>query len=184
MAISATELYRRATSEHDDEAKARYDLKGFPLEPATVTYVRDREQSKELNQRRGPMAIIAGSGMATGGRIAHHILHRASDPTTIILFTGYQAEGTLGRKLLEGENPVYIHHQEIHVAGRVEKLNSLSAHADQGEMLRWLHGFETPPRETFLVHGEYDVQQRLKAKIEEEFGWRVTIPEWKERVSL
>jgi metallo-beta-lactamase family protein len=149
-----------------------------------VTYVRDREQSKELNQRRGPMAIIAGSGMATGGRIAHHILHRASDPTTIILFTGYQAEGTLGRKLLEGENPVYIHNQEVQVAGRVEKLNSLSAHADQGEMLRWLHGFETPPRETFLVHGEYDVQQRLKAKIEEEFGWRVTIPEWKERVSL
>jgi metallo-beta-lactamase family protein len=114
--------------------------------------------------------------MANGGRITHHMLRRLSDPSTIVLFTGYQANGTLGRQLIEGEPVVRIFGQEIEVAARVERMNALSAHADQGEILRWLGGFKTPPKQTFIVHGETPAQEALLAKISGELGWNATIP--------
>lgn len=184
MAVSTTRLYEEAVEEYDEEAKAAIDLKQKPLEPDLLTFVRDREQSKELNSRRGPMIIIAGSGMANGGRITHHLLHRLSDPSTIVLFTGYQAEGTLGRRILEREPVVRIHKAEVEVRARIEKVNALSAHADQSEILRWLGGFTLAPRQTFIVHGEPPAQAALKAKIEEELGWSVTIPKLHESFNL
>ena len=176
MAISATHLYAQATDEHDKEMKIALEHDASPLEPHLLTLVRDREQSKALNSTRGPLIIIAGSGMANGGRIVHHFMHRLSDPTTTVVFTGYQAQGTLGRRLLEGQSPVHIHHVEIEVQAKITKLNSLSAHADQEEILTWLGHFKTPPRETFIVHGEPPAQEALVAKIKAEFGWNVTIP--------
>ncbi|MBN9504296.1 MAG: hypothetical protein BGO01_03925 [Armatimonadetes bacterium 55-13] len=176
MAISATRLYADCTDEHDKEMKIAINNDESPLEPHLLTLVRDREQSKALNSSKGPMIIIAGSGMATGGRIVHHMIHRLGDPTTTLVFTGYQGEGTLGRKLIEGESPVYIHHQEVHVRAKVTKLNSLSAHADQEEILTWLGKFKAAPKHTFIVHGEPPAQHVLRDKIVEQFGWEVTIP--------
>jgi metallo-beta-lactamase family protein len=147
-----------------------------PLEPSNLTLVRDREQSKALNRQPGPLIIIAGSGMATGGRIVHHLKHRLGDPSTTVVFTGYQADGTLGRRILEGDPEVFIHRQPIHIRAKVTKLNSLSAHADGGEIMSWLGHFKTPPKKTFIVHGETDAQEVLRDRIRLELGWNVEIP--------
>jgi len=184
MAVSTTELYRTAYEEHDEDMVREHKIGHTPLQPDNVTFVRDREQSKELNSRRGPMMIIAGSGMANGGRIVHHMLHRLHDPSTMVLFTGYRAVGTLGRRLIEGEPTVRILGREVEVAAHVDKLNALSAHADQGEIMRWLHGFKEAPRKTFMVHGEPPAQAVLKARIEQELGWDVTIPRWHESFEI
>ncbi len=184
MATSVTGIYRAAKDEHDEETKLAFREGYNPIEPHGVTYVRDSNQSKELNDRKGPMIIISGSGMANGGRIVHHLKQRLGDSRTIVLFTGYQASGTLGRQLLEGAPMVRIHHEEIHVRARVEKLNSLSAHADQGEILTWLKEFKKPPRRTFIVHGEPPAQEALAQKIREELGWELTIPHFKERFEI
>lgn len=183
MAISATDLYLRHKEDHDEDMKIAL-TDGKALEPDLLEFVRDREQSKALNSRKGPMMIIAGSGMANGGRVVHHLLHRLSDPSTFVLFTGYQAEGTLGRDILELNPEVRIHGKFVQVRARVEKLNSLSAHADQSEILRWLSGFKQPPRKTFIVHGEPEAQEALRDKIDEELGWSCEIPYQGQRFEL
>jgi metallo-beta-lactamase family protein len=141
-----------------------------------LSLIRDSEQSKALNKQRGPMMIIAGSGMATGGRIIHHLKHRLDDPATQVVFTGYQGEGTLGRRLLDGASQVEIHRQPIAVRAKISKLNSLSAHADQEEILTWLKKFKSPPKRTFIVHGEPPAQLALQQKIAQQLGWATSIP--------
>ena len=176
MATLVTNVYQKATSEHDEDMRLSVEQGLSELEPDGLVFTRDRRQSQELNSRPGPFVVIAGSGMANGGRIVHHLLHHLDDPNAIILFTGYQAEGTLGRSLLEGHPEVRILRQEVQVKARIERMNALSAHADQGEIMHWLKNFKSPPRTTFLVHGELTSQEALKAKIEEELGWHVEIP--------
>jgi metallo-beta-lactamase family protein len=176
MATLVTNVYQKATSEHDEDMRLSVEQGLSELEPDGLVFTRDRRQSQELNSRPGPFVVIAGSGMANGGRIVHHLLHHLDDPNAIILFTGYQAEGTLGRRLLEGHPEVRILRQEVQVKARIERMNALSAHADQGEIMHWLKNFKSPPRTTFLVHGELPSQEALKAKIEEELGWHVEIP--------
>jgi metallo-beta-lactamase family protein len=114
--------------------------------------------------------------MANGGRIVFHLLHHLADPSTVVLFTGYQAQGTMGRELIEGAHKVHIHGMEVPVRASVEVLNSLSAHADQGEILAWLSKFKQPPKRTFIVHGEPPAQHALQAKIKEQLGWDTLIP--------
>ena len=184
MAVSATRIYADAREEHDEDMKLALDENNSPLEPKLLTLVRDREQSKALNRQSGPMVIIAGSGMANGGRIVHHLKYRLGDPATQVVFTGYQGEGTLGRELLEGEPVVEIHHQQIQVRASTTKLNSLSAHADQGEIMRWLSGFKSPPKTTFIVHGEPRAQEALALKIRTELGWQVEIPHQGQEIQL
>ncbi len=184
MATSATAIYARHKDEHDLEMAGYLERGDDPLQPDLLTFVRDREESKELNSRRGPMVILAGSGMCTGGRIVHHLLRRLGQRDTTVLFTGFQAMGTLGRDILEGQQTVRVLGQDVEVKARVEHLNSLSAHADQAELLRWLSSFKTPPKQTFIVHGEPDAQDVFKAKIEEVLGWKVAIPEQGQRFDL
>lgn len=176
MAVSTTEIYRTCYEEHDSEMAKELNIDHAPLDPEGVSFVRDREQSKALNSTHGPMMIIAGSGMANGGRVVHHLLHRLSDPSTVVLITGYQAEGTLGRRILEGEPVVRMMGQEVAVRAKVDKLNALSAHADQADMLHWLSNFKSAPKKTFIVHGEPKAQAALQSKIAEQFGWDTTIP--------
>jgi metallo-beta-lactamase family protein len=176
MATSVTHVYSSSVEERDDEAIDIYSKGGDPLLPAGVTFVRDQEQSKALNRERGPLMIIAGSGMCNGGRIIHHLKQRIALESTIVLFTGYQAQGTLGRRILEHEEEVMIHGELIPVRARVEKLNSLSAHADRDEIMRWLRTFKSPPQTTFIVHGEPSAQHALREKIELELGWKVEVP--------
>lgn len=184
MAISASQLYRDCDEDHDKEMREMSELHENPIEPDHLTYVRDREQSKMLNSHKGPLVIIAGSGMANGGRIIHHLMNRLGDSSTIVLFTGYQAEGTLGRKLIEKEPVVEILGREVNVKCSVQKINSMSAHADQGEIMAWLGNFRTPPKKTFIVHGEKNAQLTLQEKIHEELGWETHIPHHLETVDL
>lgn len=184
MGVSATELYDRTIEDHDVDMKYRSDEGDDPLNPDGVVMVRDVNQSKAINSMTGPMMIIAGSGMANGGRVIHHLKYRLRNHKTVVVFTGYQAQGTLGRRLIEGATEVEIHREMIPVNARIEKMNSLSAHADQGEILKWLRGFKTPPRMTFIVHGEPEPQAILAAKIREVLGWEVSIPHQGEAFDL
>ena len=183
MATSTTGIYLKHVAEHDEDMRQAM-LDGTALQPDLVHFIRDREESKALNVRKGPMIVIAGSGMANGGRVVHHLKHHLPRAQIIVLFTGYQAEGTLGREILEKPQSVWIHRDEVPVRARIEKLNSLSAHADQGEIMRWLREFKSPPRSTFIVHGEPRAQDALAAKIEADLGWNVVIPEQGESFDL
>ncbi|MGE0001191.1 MAG: MBL fold metallo-hydrolase RNA specificity domain-containing protein [Fimbriimonadaceae bacterium] len=184
MATSVTDVYSRGTDDHDAEMRKTVRLGANPLEGGTVRLVRDRAMSKALNDMRGPMMVISGSGMLTGGRVLHHLRNRISDPTTTVLFTGYQAQGTPGRRLKDGADTMKFFGEDIEVRAQIRSLEGLSAHADQGETLSWLRGFKEPPRKTFLVHGEPEPQQVLAGKITGELGWDVVIPAWKETHEL
>lgn len=184
MATSATLLYDHTREDHDVDMKDLAEGGSSPLHPEHLEFVRDKSQSKALNVRQGPMVIISGSGMLNGGRIVHHLKQRLDDPSTVLLFTGYQGVGTLGREILDGADVVEIHRAEIPVRARIERLTSLSAHADQGEILDWIGNFKTAPKRTFLVHGEPGPQKALRDKIAERFGWDVEIPEQGESFEL
>lgn len=176
MASAATLLYADHEEDHDKEFQMDMSAGHSPFDADIVHFVRDRGHSKALNNARGPMMVIAGSGMLTGGRAPHHLKHRISDPDTIVLFTGYQAAGTPGRRLIEGADRIYLAGAEVPVEAQIEKLNSLSAHADQAEIMRWLRGFKDAPRKTFLVHGDEEPMQALHDKITQELGWQVEMP--------
>ncbi|MCX7798953.1 MAG: MBL fold metallo-hydrolase [Fimbriimonadales bacterium] len=184
MATSTTLLYLESPDDQDDEMRLQLAEQENPLRPDRLEFVRDVNQSKAINSMDGPMVVISGSGMCNGGRITHHLLNRLPDPSTIVLFTGYQAEGTLGREILEGAPEVLIHKRPVAVRAQIEQLSSLSAHADQAEILEWLGNFKEPPKTTFLVHGELQAQQALQSRIESDLGWRVHIPEHAETFAL
>ncbi len=171
LAINATQVFADHPGDHrlsKDEAAAACAL---------PEYVRDVEGSKALDTNMSPKIIIAGSGMATGGRVIHHLKVYATDARNTILFAGYQAGGTRGARMVAGEESVKIHGQYWPIRARVENLDMLSAHADAGEIMRWLSGFERPPRKTFIVHGEPDASDALRLRIEEELGWNCVIPD-------
>ena len=184
MANSATLLYQEQTDDHDKEMRIDMSEGRSPFSPDFVKLVRDRGVSKQLNNARGPLMIIAGSGMVNGGRIVHHMVHHLPDPNCTVLFTGYQASGTNGRNIVDGATHVKLLGQDIPIRAKIERLDSLSAHADYGEILDWLRNFKTAPRKTFLVHGEPAAQESLRAKIVQEFGWEVLIPEQGYRAEL
>jgi metallo-beta-lactamase family protein len=178
MAVDATRIF----IDHQDEHR---------LTPAqcaamfsAVRLVNTPEESKQLNRRRDPMIILAGSGMATGGRVVHHLKAFAPDARNTILFAGFQAAATRGAAILAGADSVKIHGEYVPVRAQVQLLSNLSAHADQAEILEWLHHFEAPPRQTFITHGEPVAADTLRRCIEERLGWRCTVPEYRDQVDL
>jgi len=142
------------------------------------------QESKELTASRVPAIVISASGMATGGRVLHHLKAALPDPRNTVLFAGFQAVGTRGRRLVDGEQEVKIHGQLIPVKAKIAKIDSMSAHADSKEILHWLRGFQDPPKMTFLVHGEPDAMQALQTTIDKELSWTTHVPAWKETVDL
>ena len=183
MALSALELYGKRTGELDPEfAEGGGKLSGFTTERFTA--VTSSQQSAELTRSRQPSIIVSSSGMATGGRVLHHLRAILPDQRNTVLFVGYQAAGTRGRQLVEGARQVKMHGRLIDVQARIEKIDSMSAHADAGEILRWLHGFMKPPRMTYLVHGEPGAQQTLQNRIHAELGWKTYIPAHEEQVEI
>ena len=142
------------------------------------------EESRELNARRGPMVIIAASGMATGGRVVHHLKAFAPDARNTILFTGHQAGGTRGASLVAGAPTVRIHGEDVPVRAEVAVLGTLSAHADAGEILDWLRGFAAAPKQTFITHGEPASADALRLRIERELHWNCRAPYYTESVAL
>jgi metallo-beta-lactamase family protein len=146
--------------------------------------VASSQESKEVTQSRMPAIVISSSGMATGGRVLHHLKAALPDPRNTVLLVGFQAEGTRGRHLLDGVKAVKIHGQMIPVHAHVDRIESMSAHADSSEVLRWLGGFERPPKRTFLVHGEPASMDALAGSIRQKLGWNVHTPQLGEVVTL
>ncbi len=183
MAISVTGLYLRHHEDHDLEFTAD-EKKGNPLDALNVRYMRTVDDSRKINDVKTPAIIISASGMATGGRVLHHIARLAPDPRNAILLAGFQAEGTRGRALEEGAKTLRIHGEDVPVGAEVINLRQFSAHAGKSELLRWLSGLPAPPRQTYMVHGEPAPSAALKLAIEEKFKWRVSLPAYLQTVDL
>jgi metallo-beta-lactamase family protein len=141
-------------------------------------------ESKQLTASRGPAIVISASGMATGGRVLHHLKAALPDERNTVLFVGFQAVGTRGRSLVEGASTVKIHGETVPVKAHVERIESMSAHADSNEILRWLDGFTRPPQMTYIVHGEPPAMEALQASIRSKLGWKTTIPDYRDAVVL
>ncbi len=184
MAIAASEIYRRHPEEHDLDMRALIVQHRNPLATRRFALIRTPDESKALNDVIGPMIIIAASGMATGGRVLHHLRWRLPDHRTTVLLVGYQAAGTRGRSLQDGAKTLRMHGQEVPVKAKIEKLAGLSAHADRDEILRWLGGFKTAPKQVYLVHGEPRVAHHLSGVIQSRLGWNVRIAEDRENIQF
>jgi len=183
MAIRALEFYRSRTDELDPEIRpAPRGVCAFCT--ARMTTVASPQQSKELVASRQPAIVIASSGMATGGRVLYHMVATLPDPRNTVLFVGYQAAGTRGRRLVDGAPEVRMKGRDVPVAARIERLDSMSAHADSNEVMRWLSGILKPPSMTYLVHGEPDALDALNARIRRERDWPVHVAVHEERVQL
>lgn len=184
MGASATRLYSKHKEEHDLDMLTLEAEHKNPLATHNFKLVQNINASKALNTYRGPAIIISASGMATGGRVLHHLAQHLPDPNSTVILVGYQAAGTRGRRLQEGEKEIKIHGQMVPVNAKIEVIGSLSAHADSTELLRWLSGFKRPPRTTFIVHGEPESASALRDKIKHTLGWNVVIPTYQEVIEL
>jgi metallo-beta-lactamase family protein len=178
LAINATNVFADHPDDHrltDAQARSVFEL---------PRYVREVEESKALDTNPMPKIIIAGSGMATGGRVLHHLKVYAPDARNTILFAGYQAGGTRGAKLVAGAEAIKIHGQYWDVKAQVHNLDMLSAHADRDELLAWMQQLPKPPRQVYVVHGEAEAADAFRHTIEERLGWRARVPEHDETVAI
>ncbi len=176
MAVNATGIYGRHMDEHHLDADVFEDGRQV-LFPDDVELHKTAKHSKELNRMRGPRIIISASGMLTAGRVLHHLKRLVGDRKNLVVLAGYQAPGTRGRAILEGQRTVRIHGQDLAVRAECVSLHGLSAHAGQSELMRWAASCETKPRQTFLTHGEPEAAWALAHKMERELGWNVDLPE-------
>jgi len=184
-------LSSKATKVYDDHpecydktmlALIRRDDNPFTLE--TVTYVEDVEESKRLNNANGPLIIISASGMCEGGRILHHLKHAVQDGRNVILIVGYQAENTLGLKLVHHESPIKIHGEEYELRAEVHSIQALSAHADRDELLAYFDAMNSRVQRTFVVHGDLDQAEPFAARLTERRMGDVLVPEPAQSVRL
>ena len=178
MAVDATRLYHAHHAEHhvsDEDCRRMYEL---------ATFVNTVEESKALNRRRGPMIIISASGMATGGRVLHHIEAFGPDDRNAILLAGYQAGGTRGAALAGGARVLRMFGREVPIRAEVVQLQGFSGHADAGELLAWMRTTPSAPRMVYVTHGEPDAADTLRGRIKRELGWNARVPEHLERVAL
>lgn len=178
MATDATRIYHSHQSEH------RLSPEQCEAMCHAATIVNKPDDSRALSARSGPMVIISASGMATGGRVVHHLKAFAPDRRNTILFAGYQAGGTRGAAILQGAASVRIHGEDVPIHAEVASLDSLSAHADAGEIVQWLRGFGAPPTQTFITHGEPAAADAMRLRIEHELGWPCRVPDYLETVEL
>jgi metallo-beta-lactamase family protein len=191
MAVDALKFYSDRRHELDEELTQasqnghRRGARAVSLfATARFQTIQSPRHSRELTASDAPAIVISSSGMATGGRVLHHLEAALDDPRHTVLFVGFQAEGTRGRQLVDGALSVKMHGRVIPVTAKIVKIDSMSAHADQGEILRWLGNFKAPPRMTYLVHGEPGPMAVLKRTIEERLSWKVHVPALGETVSL
>jgi metallo-beta-lactamase family protein len=178
MAIDATEIFERHADDHrlaPAEVQAAF---------AGARYVHSIEESKELDSMPMPKVIVSASGMATGGRVLHHLEAYASDPRNLILFVGFQAGGTRGAAMTQGAETIKLHGRYIPVRAEVENLHMLSAHADADEIMVWLRRFRAMPKMTFITHGEPAPADALRHRVAEELGWVCTVPDYRDSADL
>jgi metallo-beta-lactamase family protein len=178
MAADATRIYHRFRAQH----RLTHEQCEAMCHAATI--VNTPEESRALNSKRGPMVIIAASGMASGGRVVHHLKAFAPDRRNTILFAGFQAGGTRGAAMVGGAASVRIHGEDVPVRAEVAMLENLSAHADGPEIVQWLRGFTQVPRQTFVTHGEPAAADAMRQRIERELRWNCAVPDYRESVQL
>ncbi|HEX3280969.1 MAG TPA: MBL fold metallo-hydrolase [Pyrinomonadaceae bacterium] len=184
MAAAATVVYAKRTEEQDEDYASVLARPQHPLRTHSMITCSSREESKRLGELEGSRVIVSASGMMTGGRVLHHAQRLLPDPNATLLFVGYQAAGTTGRRILDGEREVKIMGQWVPVRCRIERIDSFSAHADWQEILHWLKGMPKAPRQTFLTHGEPAAAEAMAAHIRETFAWPATVPTYGQRVEL
>jgi metallo-beta-lactamase family protein len=184
MAISVTDLYEKHPGAHRIDVERKHDKLISIFDDSNIHYCSSGESSKALNEIKNPCIIISASGMCTGGRILHHMFQRLPDESSTFLFTGFQAAGTRGRDILEGKPSVKLFGQYVNINCQVRVVNGLSAHADKPELLRWISEIKTPPKKTFITHGEPEIAQGFAKELRESKGWQVFVPEYLESFEL
>ncbi len=184
MAAQATQVYNRWNEEHDEEYVSILSKKRHPLRTASMMTTSSRDESKRVNDMRGARIIISASGMMTGGRVLHHAMRILPEENATVIFVGYQAAGTTGRRIQEGEREVRIMKNWIPVRCHVEKVEGFSAHADWKAVIRWLEGLKSTPKKVFTTHGEPDAAAAMAQHIRDRFGWNVEVPQYEESVEL
>ncbi len=184
MAVSTTKVFEKNSNLFDEDAKNLILSGDNPFDFENIFYVRDVEESKRLNTVKYPKVIISASGMATAGRVRHHLKHNLWDPKNSVIIVGYQAEGSTGRKLVEGAKKVSLLGEEIKVEANIYSLQGFSAHADRSMLLNWIGHFKKFPKKIFLVHGEEKAITALKSEIENKWQANVHVPDLGDSVEL
>jgi metallo-beta-lactamase family protein len=187
LAIDVTAAYRAHPECYDDEIRAFVTQAGGRIDPfgfEDLTYTRTADESKKLNFLREPAIIIAASGMMEAGRILHHLKNHIEDPRTTVLVVGFQAENTLGRRLVDGEKTVRVFGETYQNRAQVEVMSGFSGHADRDELLAWVGAMQRKPQRTFLVHGEPPAQFALADLLKQRFNLRVDVPDWKQQIEV
>jgi metallo-beta-lactamase family protein len=184
MASRITEVFKRHSELFDDQMTGFIRNFGSPFNLPQVEMAGNAEQSKAINNIKGTVMVIAGSGMCTGGRIKYHLANNISRPQSSIMFVGYQAVGTLGRQIVEGAKKVRILGQQYTVKANIVQVHGFSAHADRYELLNWLKGLQSPPRRIFVVHGETESASDFGDYLKQQTGWDVSVPAYLDEAIL
>jgi metallo-beta-lactamase family protein len=184
MATDAVEVYCRFADEHNLRPNELQDASVCPIRTRDITLIRTQEASKALNRMPGPAIIVSANGMASAGRVLHHLKHRLPDPKNMVLLVGYQAEGTRGRLLAQGAREVRMLGVEVPVRAKVASVRGLSAHGDCCEIVRWLETATTKPKRAFLVHGEGDALRDMASAVGTKLGWPTHVPQHLEKCTL
>jgi metallo-beta-lactamase family protein len=184
LATQATQIFRQYTAYFDEATKELLKAGNNPLNFSQVHFTKSTQESMALNELKGTAIIISASGMADAGRIKHHLRHNLWREGSSIVFVGFQAQGTTGRKIIDGAQKIHLFNEDVAVKAKIYTINGFSAHAGQSQILDWLSHFETRGMKIFLVHGEYSAQQVLKEMIEKKFGYDVIIPDYLEETIL
>ena len=184
MAASITRVFQKHRELYDEQMKELLKHESSPFDFPGLKMIGTSDESKAINHIKGTVVIIAGSGMCTGGRIKHHLVNNITRRQNTIMFVGYQAAGTLGRQIVDGEKHVRILGQDCPVKARVVRVNGFSAHADKEELLEWLRALKRPPKRVFVVHGESESAGHFADFISEKLGWQVSVPAYQDEVIL
>ncbi len=184
MAAQATQVYNRWNEEHDEEYASILAGKRHPLRTGSMTTASSRDESKKINDMRGPRIIISASGMMTGGRVMHHAVRILPQENATVIFVGFQAAGTTGRRIQDGERQVKIMKGWVDVKCHIERVEGFSAHADWKAVLQWLEGLPAPPKTVFTTHGEPEAAEAMAQHIRDRFGWNVHVPSYEESIEL
>jgi metallo-beta-lactamase family protein len=185
MALSAVDLYLKYHEDHDVEfTKLDANGKGDPLSVREFHLTRTVEESKAINNVHTPCIIVSASGMVAGGRVLHHLAHRLPDGRNAVILAGFQAQGTRGRALQEGAKTLRLFGQDVPVNAEIIQMSQLSAHAGRSELLRWLGGLPTPPKRTYLTHGEPVAAQSLQKAIAAKFSWNASVARYLDTVEF
>jgi metallo-beta-lactamase family protein len=184
MALSATDLYLKYKDDHDASFARDEQNGGDPLSVHEFHLTRSAMESKAINDVKTPCIIISASGMVTGGRVLHHLAHRLGDARNCVILGGFQAEGTRGRALQEGVKTMNLFGQTVPVLAEIVEMGQFSAHAGKSELMRWMTGLQTPPKQTWLTHGEPEAAQSLQKAITDQFKWKASVARYLDTVEL